>query len=79
MDESNLPLYQAKANKLRGLARSAQRVKNRGTLLVTPPASANRLTGDSLRQIGDGPFRRSQNDTMPGNEFDRVKSLLHLE
>ena len=78
MDESNLPIHESETQHLGRVVDRAESLKNLGALLVAPPASTNRLTGDRFRQIWNRPFRRGQDDSMPSDELHRVEDGFHV-
>jgi len=75
VNECNFARDEPKAEHVAGVAERVQRAKNLGTHFVTPPAAAHWFTSDRLSDVGNGSFRRSQDDTMASHEIDWVEAV----
>jgi len=75
VNECNFARDEPKAEHIAGVGERAQSAKNLGTLLVAPPAAAHRFTGDGLGDVGNGSFRRGQDDSMASHEIDWVEAV----
>ena len=75
--ERDLPVDEPKAQDIGRIVDGPKREEDLGAFRVTPPASADRLAGNSFGQVRHRSFAGRQSDAVPRDEIHRIEASGH--